>query len=146
MKEKILENLIPIWQKEHRKEHFPTEGKSMYPLIKHGDTICVEFMPPNELKQGNIIALRRDNTTIAHRLIKKDKNKFLEKGDFQLKGQLIEPNQIMGKVILVSIGIDPLLGFLGYTIHLLSPVRIIAKIVLTIPFILNHIQRWKNTH
>ena len=157
-KETIVDNLIRIWQEKEIIKPLPAEGKSMYPLIKHGDKVYIKFCKPEKIKVGDIVAFRRGNTTIVHRLLKKiDSSIFLEKGDFQRRAQPVEQKHILGKVLLahspsscmqglgspilprwVSVRVDkiinPIMAYLGYLIHKLS---FIDKPLLVFPLTIN---------
>lgn len=130
-REVIINNLINIWQEKGVVKALPSVGKSMYPLIKQGDIVNIRFIRPADIRVGDIVAFRRDNTTIVHRIIKRVKGGFIEKGDFQLKGSFIEPTQIIGRVEIPG---DYLMALLGYIIYRLCYV---AKPFLIIPFIIN---------
>lgn len=147
-KDTIVDNLISIWQEQEVTKPLPAEGKSMYPLIKHGDTIYIKFCNPEKVKAGDIVAFRRDNTTIVHRLLKKlDSKTFLEKGDFQIKAQIIEKEKILGKVLLGNNIINSIMSYLGYLINKFSLIGLPphqkvwcgGKPLLVIPLIINTI-------
>ena len=114
----------------------------MYPLIKDGDNLYIKFCKPNSIRVGDIVAFRRGKSTIVHRLIKKTGGGFLEKGDLQLRAELIKTERIMGKVVMgpeskIYSRLSSLLTLLGYVIHRLSRVRFLAKPLLLIPFTIN---------
>lgn len=127
----IISELINIWQEKGVTKALPTVGKSMYPLIKQGDIVNIKFINPSEIKVGDIVVFRRWDATIVHRTIKKVNGGFIEKGDFQLKGNFIGTENIFGKVELPS---SFLLALIGYLIHRLG---YIGKPLLIIPFIIN---------
>lgn len=133
-KKALVNNLINIWQEKEIIKLLPSEGKSMYPLIKHGDNINIKFIKPENVRIGDIVAFRRDNTTIVHRLIKKDGSGFIEKGDFQIKGRFIEKNIIFGRVELQNVLLNYIMASTGYIIHRFG---YIAKPLLLIPFTIN---------
>lgn len=127
----IVNNLIGLWQEDEIIKLLPSEGKSMYPLIKQGDNIPIRFIKPEKAKVGDIAAFRRNNATIVHRLIKKIDSGFIEKGDFQIRGQFIACDSIFGKVEITRNYIN---SIFGYIIHKFG---YIAKPLLIIPFIIN---------
>lgn len=133
-KELIIDELIKIWQSEETVKFLPTEGKSMYPLIKNGDRIKITFTNPDKVKQGDIVAFRRDRKIVVHRLIKKLNNGFIEKGDFHIKATKIDKNIILGKINIKIGFLNRLLCIIGYAIYRLG---CISKPLLIIPFILN---------
>lgn len=127
----LINNLIDIWQEKEIIKSLPAEGRSMYPLIKHGDNIPIRFIKPEGARVGDIAAFRRNNTTIVHRLIKQTDSGFIEKGDNQIKGQFIKANSIFGRMEIRRNYINTILG---YIIHKSG---YIAKPLLIIPFIIN---------
>jgi len=60
-------------------------GYSMYPAIKPGNTIIIKPMPPDELKCGMIIAWKRENDLVVHRLVlayeSDEKRYYITRGD-----------------------------------------------------------------
>lgn len=133
-KEKLVNNIISIWQEKEKTKYIPAEGISMYPLIKDGDSIPVNFIKADKVKVGDIVAFRRGNTTIVHRLIKRDGTEFIEKGDFQVKGTSITHAEIFGIVKLQPHVLNYIISFFEYIIHKLGRV---AKPLLILPLILN---------
>lgn len=142
LKEDLRDELIKVWQEQEAEKLLPATGRSMYPLIKQGDQLTIKFCPSENVKKGDIIAFRRNNKTIVHRIIKITDDKILEKGDLQERGEIISKTQIMGKVILLPHFLNYILALLGNLVHLLSPIKLLAKITLIIPFSINQISRW----
>lgn len=132
--QKIINSLIEVWQEKKITRHLPSQGKSMYPVIKQGDNIPIRFTSPSHIEAGDIAAFRRNNLTIVHRLIKKCPGGFIEKGDFHVKGFFIRDDAILGKIIIQPRIINRFLSFIGYLIYKLGRV---AKPLLVIPFIIN---------
>lgn len=130
----MINNLINIWQEKEVTKILPSEGKSMYPLIKQGDNISIKFTKPENVKIGDIVAFRRANITIVHRLIKKEGNQFVEKGDFQMKGSLIDSSMIFGKAGMQNYFTCRIISIFGYIVHKFG---YIAKPLLIIPYIIN---------
>jgi len=133
-RQELINNLIDIWQEKNVTRCLPSEGKSMYPLIKQGDNILINFVPFKNIKVGDIAAFRRNNLTIVHRLIKKMPAGFVEKGDFQIKGFFVKNNAVLGKVPLQPRVVARFLSFFGYLLYKLGPM---AKPLLVIPFMVN---------
>lgn len=141
--EEIINGLIDIWQEQELIRTLPAAGRSMYPLIKQGDNLQIKFCHPEKLRTGDIIAFRRNDKIIVHRIIKKLPDGYLEKGDLQLRGVRITPDQIIGRALLLNRPLNRLLSALGYLIHRLSSLRPLAKIFLAIPYLINWTLRWK---
>ena len=139
----MLDNVISMGQEGGVVKSIPANGRSMYPLIKSGDSISIKFCNREDIKVGDIVAFRRGEITVVHRLIKKTGTGFLEKGDLQIRAQFIKPEMIMGKVVMNSMKgrankwINRLLTFSGYIIHRLGAVKFLAKPLLLIPLVIN---------
>ena len=76
---------------------------SMVPLLK--PKMRIKFVPtnPSELKRGDIVCFTKKRF-IAHRLIKKDKGKFIIKGDNNRQADNpISPKRILGKATQIII-------------------------------------------
>jgi len=82
---------------------FQARGRSMLPLIRDGENLCVESVPPRRLHVGDIVVARTPRGLRAHRLIFKDLKRdcFLTRGD---AGQETDPpissRHIIGRVVL----------------------------------------------
>jgi signal peptidase I len=133
-RETIVDNLINIWQEKETIKILPSEGKSMYPLIKKGDRLNIKFTKPENIKRGDIAAFRRSNAIVVHRLIGKKGSTFIEKGDYHIKGTHIKADDIIGKIEIGNRNINNFMAIIGYVIYSLG---IYAKPLLIIPFILN---------
>jgi signal peptidase I len=85
---------------------FKVVSGSMYPLIGVNDRVLVKSLDIHELKPGDIVLFRVDDTHIAHRIIrilKRDgKTLFYQKGDANQYAGLLSPESIMGKVIAIE--------------------------------------------
>src|SRR5437868_4610849 len=58
------------------------QGSSMLPSIRPGDQIELQSTPVSEIKQGDIVAYRRDDRLFVHRVIGKDAaGQLLTRGD-----------------------------------------------------------------
>ncbi len=78
---------------------FPIKGKSMRPLLKNDDIVTIKKID-NDIKKGDILLYKRnDDSFVLHRLNKIKKNHYLIVGDHQTKIDLVEYNQLIGKVI-----------------------------------------------
>ena len=67
---KIFPELIADLLRNGHKVKFRAPGYSMYPTILHDDVITVEPVEAYTLKVGDIALYRKENSLIAHRLIK----------------------------------------------------------------------------
>jgi len=130
----IKENLIDIFQEKEIEKFLPTEGKSMYPLIKKGDLIKIKFIKPENIEVGDIAAFKCAGKTIVHRLIKKTDNGFIEKGDFHVKATFIDTKDIFGKAEISGKILNKLMAGIGYIIYKFGP---FSKPLLIIPITIN---------
>ncbi|MGB4303480.1 MAG: signal peptidase I [Syntrophomonadaceae bacterium] len=86
---------------------------SMLPVIKVGDVIIVQKVPPEQVQTGDIIQFKAENIRVAHRVIDiKEENKqrvLITKGDNNQSADTdpVLPEQVIGKVI----GIVPKVGW-----------------------------------
>jgi len=86
---------------------------SMLPVIKVGDVIIVQKVPPEQVQTGDIIQFKTENIRVAHRVIDiKEENKqrvLITKGDNNQSADTdpVLPEQVIGKVI----GIVPKVGW-----------------------------------
>jgi len=96
--------------KEGKKLRIEAKGYSMYPTIKPGYTVHIEaYDNPAEVAQGDIIAWRKDEKVILHRIVhilKSDNNtSFITRGDSLLKPDVpVQFQHIVGKAIRVESG------------------------------------------
>jgi signal peptidase I len=81
-------------------------GKSMHPLIKHGDSIRIVKCAPGLLGIGDIITFNKKSIYFTHRVLWKTKKgdaiKLITKGDNEINPDPpVSPSQILGKVVSV---------------------------------------------
>lgn len=76
-------------------------SNSMNPTISKGDLVLIKkYNDINEVKENDIVYFLNNNTYTVHRIIKKEDNKFVTKGDFNnVSDGKIDFNNIEGKVI-----------------------------------------------
>jgi signal peptidase len=82
----------------------PSQGNSMYPLIKEGDICRFSSCDPSELKKRDIILFSTpSNNLVAHRLIHIEDSCYLFKGDANLQfDPAINQSYILGKLIYIK--------------------------------------------
>jgi signal peptidase len=74
----------------------------MNPMIKNGDWLVLKHNS-NDIKIGSIIAYRREQKIIVHRVIKIDHKSLITKGDFNFHvDPVVDVKNIIGKVIAVK--------------------------------------------
>lgn len=106
---------------------FEVATGSMQDTIQIGDAVIVELT--KDIKENDIIVYKEDDNFITHRLIKKEDNKLITKGDANnSEDKPIEESQVLGKVIYII----PKLGILRKAI--LSPQVLILITTLIILF------------
>jgi signal peptidase I len=95
---------------------FRAPGTSMHPTIRHMDLITVEPLAPCNLKRGDIILYRLQDSFIAHRIVNIEKQNgcgltFILRGDASVNDDApVKPAQVLGKVVCLERGhrtIDP---------------------------------------
>jgi len=87
---------------------FRAPGRSMYPTIRENETITVEPVAPQDVKVGDIILYRLEESVIAHRVIRIERregnaHRFILCDD--TLGTLddpVEAEQVLGKVVSVE--------------------------------------------
>jgi hypothetical protein len=73
---------------------------SMSPLLLPGDSIYMEFAPPESLKRGDIVVFRKGESLVTHRLVSIGPNGCLTKGDALFRcDSSITRADIAGRVI-----------------------------------------------
>jgi signal peptidase I len=91
-----------------KRVRFRAPGRSMYPTIRENEAITVEPVAPQDVKVGDIILYRSEQSVVAHRVMrietgKGDTLRFILRED--TLGTLdapVEAEQILGKVVSVE--------------------------------------------
>ncbi|SHE31204.1 signal peptidase I [Clostridium fallax] len=104
---------------------------SMEPKIKPGDIVLVKKVAEDELKEGDIITFKEDNRIVTHRIVEKNNNGFITKGDNNnvKDSEIVKENNIIGQVKLV-------IPKLGYVLVFLSKPIVISAILIIIALII----------
>jgi len=108
--QQLLLDLTTQLLRDGKSVRFRAPGRSMYPTIREGEAITVEPILPSQIKVGDIILHRLDDSVIAHRVARIDRKqggalRFILRSDTW--GQYDEPvhaDQIMGKVVSAERG------------------------------------------
>lgn len=111
-------------------------SSSMEPTINVYDVVLVKKTSASKLKNGDIITFYSNNsyfgdTPITHRIVKKDGNNFVVKGDNNQNedNDKVSPDNIIGKVILIIPSLGKLQFFLaskkGFVLAIIIPALII---------------------
>ena len=80
---------------------FIVDSSSMYDTLKENDLVIVKIT--NDVELNDIISYEEDGNIITHRLIKKEEDTFITKGDFNnYQDKPIKKEQIIGKVISIK--------------------------------------------
>ena len=106
----LLLDLTTQLLRDGQSVRFHAPGRSMYPTIREGEAITVEPILPSEVKVGDIILYRSDDSVIAHRVARiergeNDGRRFILRADTW--GEYDEPvhaDQVMGKVVSTERG------------------------------------------
>jgi hypothetical protein len=76
---------------------------SMSPVLKPGDFVKMEFVPPERLQRGDIVVFQRDGDLVTHRLVSTNAHSYLTKGDALLFfDPLYDRTQLLGRVFAVE--------------------------------------------
>lgn len=79
---------------------FEVATASMYPTIEIGDVVIVEIT--KDVKENDIIVYIDEESIITHRLIEKNDNKLIARGDANNSADMpIDENMLLGKVIKI---------------------------------------------
>lgn len=105
--QKIIDHLILEELGNGKTITLRVSGKSMYPLIKPGDSIRIEKCAPGALAIGDIITFKKDGIYLTHRVLwvrKKDNGIILiTKGDNEINvDSPVSPNHIVGKALAIK--------------------------------------------
>jgi hypothetical protein len=99
----ITENIIEIWKKTGKVSIIKSSGRCMIPLFDDGTPLVVRYVPPEEIRIGDIAVFRFNNGIVSHRIIRKFRKGgrlyFWEKNDSGFAARLIPGEAIIGKVI-----------------------------------------------
>jgi signal peptidase I len=82
-------------------------GKSMFPLMKQGDSIRIERCAPEVIGLGDIITFKRAGTYYTHRLLcvvkRGDGIRLITKGDSEINTDPpVPPDQVLGRVAAIQ--------------------------------------------
>lgn len=79
---------------------FEVATASMYPTIEIGDVVIVEIT--KDVKENDIIVYMDEESIITHRLIEKNDNKLIARGDANNSADTpIDENMLLGKVVKI---------------------------------------------
>ena len=129
-KNSIADTVFDLWQENDKESQLKLSGHSMTPVIKNGDWLTLKHNK-NDIKVGSIIAYRREQKIIVHRVIKMQAQSLITKGDFNYHlDEAVDIKNVIGKVIAIkNRRIDTKLW------------SVIAYIIATTPFIFTHTYR-----
>lgn len=126
---KIQNNLVMVFGYSKLK----VISGSMEPTIKVGDLILIKQYDNYEI--GDIITFKEENGFITHRIIDKNNEGYVTKGDFNNKedDNIVSSNNIIGKVVHIFPTIGHKLKKLDNPLILLFIFLIGTTIVILIP-------------
>jgi signal peptidase I len=140
---KILRDLAAGLLQEGRSIRLEASGYSMYPAIKPGNIIHIEAIAdPGKLAPGQVIAWKRDNDLVVHRIIKIMESPGLSSSDLliQTRGDSspapdkpVSFTDIAGKVVQVEDGpvfIPPAAKTLSETRYRINRTRVWCLILI----------------
>jgi len=79
---------------------FQARGRSMLPIIEDGEILQVKAVDPREVRVGDIVLFRDNESFKAHRVIRRRRDRFVTRGDAGAEPDTaIRGGQIVGKII-----------------------------------------------
>ena len=110
---KIIDHLILEELLNGKQVQLRVWGKSMYPLIRQGDSIRLEKCTVGTLAIGDIITFKKDGNYFTHRLVWTTKRangiRLITKGDNEINTDPpVSPVSVVGKVASIQRGNRPL--------------------------------------
>jgi hypothetical protein len=105
----ILETALELLESQNGDFWLQVKGGSMLPIIREGDRILVQRLKSPPVR-GDILALRRDNGLVAHRLLRLSQDSqgvktCLTQGDHTLSPDPpISIDQVAGRAVLLQRG------------------------------------------
>lgn len=85
--------------------HLKVNGRSMQPLLRPGDRVVVEAFEAERLSCGDLLLIRRPADLVTHRLIAREGDRFVTKGDASPCPDLpVLPEAVLGRVVAVEKG------------------------------------------
>ena len=91
-----------------KRVRFRAPGRSMYPTIRENEPITVEPIAPQDVKVGDIILYRFEESVVAHRVMRIEKREgnasrfILREDTWGTLDEPVEAEQILGKVVSVE--------------------------------------------
>jgi signal peptidase I len=77
-------------------------GGSMLPAVWPGDRLIVQRRNPNKIQPGQIILYSRDGGLVAHRVLSRDGDRLVTRGDSLPQADLpVPPNKIAGEIVSI---------------------------------------------
>lgn len=92
---------IDLWLSEYCVK-ITVRGDSMKPFLKDGDEVEVAAVLRDELQPGDLILFVREGTLTVHRFLAGGKERFLEKGDAQARGNWHPWPEKLGRVTAIN--------------------------------------------
>ena len=78
-----------------------SEGSSMNPVMFNDNYVCYKKAVIDDVKLGNIIVFRKEDQILAHRVVVKEGNRILTKGDNNNIREEVIPEDIIGIVVAI---------------------------------------------
>lgn len=77
----------------------------MEPLLRTGDVVAVQCLPPDALRRGDLICFQVEGGFVLHRLLAyraSERRCFFEKGDAESGGRWLEESCVVGRAIRIN--------------------------------------------
>jgi signal peptidase I len=77
-------------------------GGSMLPSIWPGDRLIVQRRNPNQIQPGKIVLYKREGGLVAHRVVARDGESLLTRGDSVSKADApVQAEEIVGEIVAI---------------------------------------------
>jgi signal peptidase I len=78
-------------------------GDSMLPFVRDGDVALVTPKTPTGVAVGDVVCYEAPRGRLfLHRIIGRDGDRFVTKGDALASSEVVEPEQLLGKVVALE--------------------------------------------
>ena len=102
--------MLDLWRDSRQEFTLRLEGRSMLPVAAPGDRVTIQPLHNEQLRCGDIVALRQGETLVVHRLLGARSGDqggvlYCQKGDNSPAWSWAEPDTVLGRVTAIH-GMD----------------------------------------
>jgi hypothetical protein len=103
LRDAVKRNLVADVARSFGQVRLKVTGTSMLPSVYPGDILTVQRCHAADLNPGQIILGFRNEALVAHRLVRKEKNQFLTRGDSLYNyDHPFQVEEILGRVVSID--------------------------------------------